>query len=523
MRRLAIALAMIAGIVCAQDVDLGNVTWTEHSTGEWFADNVTWTEHSAGEWFAVFGGATPAVPLVLQWEMNTTNNPTLDSSTFNNLGYLGAGAAAPTHTSNVLGLAYYDFDGSSDYITNATVASQLDATTGCMSAWVKLDDALGQETFLMVGDTSSALFTILLDISGNSVRLVAVSGASTRFSYSGTLGSRSAYMVDRWHYIAGVQNGTGTPEVWIDDQKFTTVAISNEPTYWWGDYPTISHVAAGLLVRSSSVAPLNGSLDDAQFRNGGSWTGANITNAIWQTATQYVRSAVHSPLVSPNLHSEYSNGVVSVSFQSDEEWQNYAPDRDIWLDRANATWLATNGNGVGSFNGSSARVNAFSGTALGATTSLTVSAWIAPDSLTANQVICAQWEAAVGKEFLMSLRSNGDIRFRVTGDNITAYGVDVASKISTGDWVYLTGVYDGGAESIRLYTNGVLAGTNNAPATIYDASTVQFSIGVEGDLATQWYSGAMDDVNVYLEAFSSNQVLSSYQVSTNQYTYSPHP
>jgi hypothetical protein len=67
-----------------------------------------------------------------------------------------------------------------------------------------------------------------------------------------------------------------------------------------------------------------------------------------------------------------------------------------------------------------------------------------------------------------------------------------------GVWTHLVGVYDAGAGTVSLYVNGVLAGTGAAPAVSWNASG-PLTIGRSrwNDASTDWWSGGIDDVQVW--------------------------
>jgi hypothetical protein len=83
------------------------------------------------------------------------------------------------------------------------------------------------------------------------------------------------------------------------------------------------------------------------------------------------------------------------------------------------------------------------------------------------------------------------------------------SPISSNQWVFLAGTYD--RQTLRLYTNGVLAAQTNTSIPI-ELSDLPIGIGRNLESNSDWFKGCMDDVRIYNRALSEAEVRQLYQL-----------
>src|SRR5581483_2830361 len=87
-----------------------------------------------------------------------------------------------------------------------------------------------------------------------------------------------------------------------------------------------------------------------------------------------------------------------------------------------------------------------------------------------------------------------------------------------GNWHHLVAVYDGANTNggLKLYIDGVLAGTNNAPSSLL-ATAHDLSLGSREDTSTSGYTlpyyGMEDEVRLYSRALSAADVQQLYLAS----------
>jgi hypothetical protein len=91
-------------------------------------------------------------------------------------------------------------------------------------------------------------------------------------------------------------------------------------------------------------------------------------------------------------------------------------------------------------------------------------------------------------------------------DGTTARAVNFASAPRLNQWVHLVAVRDAGANQIRAYLNGALAGTT-ANATLSLSNTFPLRIGKAHGASDYPFKGQIDDVRIY------NRVLTTAQIT----------
>lgn len=179
---------------------------------------------------------------------------------------------------------------------------------------------------------------------------------------------------------------------------------------------------------------------------------------------------------------------------------------------SNIGWCGT--KNCADFNGSSSDL-ATNGPVLhtGPGTSFTVSAWVwlysVPSSGFATFV---SQDATTSSGFYLQFSGpdNNSWAFsRVSSDaaNPTAYRAVSDAPAGIQKWTFLTGVFNGATDQMRLYVNGVLQDTTVTDPTPY-AAEGGFAIGrgqSEGGPA-DWVLGAMSDVTAFNTALDSAQV-----------------
>ena len=117
-----------------------------------------------------------------------------------------------------------------------------------------------------------------------------------------------------------------------------------------------------------------------------------------------------------------------------------------------------------------------------------------------------------GEKFAMDIQ--GSYRFFVRSSADVATQVGPTGTVD-GSWHHLVGVYDGvyTTGGLKLYIDGQLAGTNNAPITLFNTNH-DISLGSREDTSTSGYTlplyGTLDDVRIYNRALSAADVQELY-------------
>ncbi|MGL1887455.1 MAG: FG-GAP-like repeat-containing protein, partial [Reichenbachiella sp.] len=128
---------------------------------------------------------------------------------------------------------------------------------------------------------------------------------------------------------------------------------------------------------------------------------------------------------------------------------------------------------------------------------LTVSAWVNWNGTGADQVFASWLDNSLTNRMWFGLDGSGNINF---GD-----GFVTSTALTANEWVHLVGVYDGSQS--RLYINGVLSDVSTAGLTYqFDVLT----IGRQGNNASEYWNGGIDDIKIYNHTITAEEVSSLY-------------
>ena len=277
---------------------------------------------------------------------------------------------------------------------------------------------------------------------------------------------------------------------------------------------------ATFTVTASGTAPLS-----YQWRkNGGSLSGATSTT-LTLTNVQLADAGSYSVVVSNSYGSVTSQvAVLSVTTPGIAGMTAWWRMEGNGLDAVGANHGALNG-GVGFTNGMVGQALNLDGVddylevpnapALNPTNQITVEAWYrAPGSAWAgsgNDPIVDKafsshsWPYyqyhlgvdAAGRAFSFSVGAGGNYCLASTANGAWTYG----------NWYHLAGTYDG--SQVRLYVNGVLAGTTPASGLMTDYGT-PLRIGRYVN-ASAYLRGVVDELSLYNRALSAAEILAIYQ------------
>ncbi|GAB3433834.1 LamG domain-containing protein [Flindersiella endophytica] len=142
-----------------------------------------------------------------------------------------------------------------------------------------------------------------------------------------------------------------------------------------------------------------------------------------------------------------------------------------------------------------------SGSAVSTFNSFAVGAWVRLDSNAANQAIARQATTDGVHEFLLYYSKSSDRwAFQKQNQDNLAFAGTVYSKTAPalGVWTHVLGVYDGSANQIRLYINGVLQNTYQMTSPAWFAGG-RFEVGSWNypGIAGAPFKGRIDEVRVW--------------------------
>jgi alpha-N-arabinofuranosidase len=146
------------------------------------------------------------------------------------------------------------------------------------------------------------------------------------------------------------------------------------------------------------------------------------------------------------------------------------------------------------------------------TKSFSVSAWVKLDSLAGYQTFVSVDGTNLSGFYLQLRADSGTFAFTVpTADSITSGGAVAYAPWTpkTGTWYHLTGVDDLAAGKVELYVDGILQAAVPVAGTWAATGHTAVGRGFYNRARVDWVSGDIDDVQLYQQALTSDQICAS--------------
>lgn len=158
------------------------------------------------------------------------------------------------------------------------------------------------------------------------------------------------------------------------------------------------------------------------------------------------------------------------------------------------------------FNGGSIYGQAGYRPALDLGASLTLSAWVRFNNVSVEQHIVGNQSGVSGGYKLLVRQGKLEMEIRDSANVAWSSGAaGGGTSLQAGVWYHLAGVYDRNAGTIRTFINGVLDRQVSVSGMLAP-STGAFVVGRESSSARFYLSGALDELRVYAEALSEEQI-----------------
>ncbi|MDI9433823.1 MAG: hypothetical protein QM570_19070 [Planctomycetota bacterium] len=173
-----------------------------------------------------------------------------------------------------------------------------------------------------------------------------------------------------------------------------------------------------------------------------------------------------------------------------------------------AAWVTGKINQALQFDGGSTYVDCGSGASLNLTDAVTITAWVKLDVVGGDRKIAGNQDGTTGG-YKFGVYTNDRIEFEIrTSANASTLNRDASggTPLQQGVWYHVAGVYSREGAYIRTYVYGGLDRETEATAVL-GSSTGTFKLGRDPFSEDYYWLGAMDDVRVYNQALSQEEIL----------------
>lgn len=339
-------------------------------------------------------------------------------------------------------------------------------------------------------------------------------------------------------YALGKFDGAGTFVAASTDYFSTATTISGIQTvsFWTYNASTtdeyINLTASAYITSSNGTVSATGFTSPTIYVNG--VESGTLTANAWNLVTVTTGTAINANQFEVGrANSAYNNGkiddvrVYSRALNNNQITQlyNWAPGPNgYWkLDENNGTAPKdSSGYGVnGTFTGNPGWAKGYYGSAFKSdgngdyvsldltnfqnpTRAITLSAWIKLNSNKDYNHVFARdnWATGGFNAWQLFTNASGQVVMGVSSGASQAANATTTTTLSTGQWYYVTGTYDG--SNARVYINGVLSATGSTSSLTFSSiSAMVLSSG-----STVSLDGLIDDAKVYAYARTSQQIVS---------------
>ena len=178
-------------------------------------------------------------------------------------------------------------------------------------------------------------------------------------------------------------------------------------------------------------------------------------------------------------------------------------------------------DGADELNGSSNYIRVPDSSSLLPSSDITVEGWAKIDTLAsvmpeAEQILTKTTSANNSYSILVS-HVDDKVRFLWNNSTPTAYYASYNTAVTTGNWMYLTGVHDG--STLRFYYDGSATGTTNGnpTGTIYNTNSSKLTIGSSS--IANYTDGTIDEVRISKIARPAGWIATTYNTINSPSTF----
>ncbi|MCP4710838.1 MAG: LamG domain-containing protein, partial [Planctomycetes bacterium] len=153
------------------------------------------------------------------------------------------------------------------------------------------------------------------------------------------------------------------------------------------------------------------------------------------------------------------------------------------------------------------------------TNNLTLEAWVKlmkrPDQITGT--FAAIYDSTADSYVIYEDKANNELRFKITDADGTAERPGIpGTRILTGTWHHIAGVYDGDAGTAKIYLDGTLIDTHtNVNLTGLVKSGQVASLGSQAGIS-YFFNGSIDEVRIYNRALTTDEIKEQFCIGANK-------
>lgn len=430
-------------------------------------------------------------------------NDVCDSTINNNNGAITNGTAWQTDDKCIAGKCLW-FDGTDDVVT-VTQAAQINLNQNLLSgftisAWIRPNGAgegSGGQIFYKGSGAGSESWLRVDTLSGGNLDIQALVNMAT----DATLNVSARVKDNAWNHVALSYNDDGDDEItiWVNGVNLGTSIDGVGP---------LDTDTNNLLIGGTTTDNFKGFIDDFKIHKQEK-TSAQIKAEFAAEGASRGVSARFGQIDTAFLN----DGLVGywrMEEASDATRDDSSGNGNTMTESAADTIVQATGKFgfAGDFElADTEYLSAADSVSLSVTGSLTLSAWINPETVSAGSYnIIAKWD---GANVSYRLFQNGD-EIRLELDSASNYQETTASNLAASTWYHVVGVYNSGDPTAKIYINGTEAAsstTGTIPSSIGDDAGV-LALGAQDTSTTPtgYYDGVIDEARVYNRALSTREV-----------------
>lgn len=444
------------------------------------------------------GNQEKAPAPIMYWKMDEANGTTLNDSSSNNLdGTLADINSWNAKTNCVSGFCNI-FSQAAFYASIADNAKLDFGATDSFSvqSWVQKLGASSATTHILnkSQDGTAGGYKLYMDASGDFCF-----GIDDDSSFGPDVSACTSgvdFDDNRWHLVSGVRNVT-------DDKLYLYVdgverAQASDTTT--GSLANANSLYIG-IDRNGTTGTFLGKMDEVKVYNYAR-SSAQIKADLTASSNPHGISASLGGIPAIGSYKTLSDGMVGMWALNEASGNanDASGNQNTLTESSTVTRVAGKFANGGDYESTESDYHYIADNSLlSLTSSLSLAAWIKPESTTASTAfdIAGKWDGS--NESYLLQQYGDEIRFYI--DSSSNYVETSSANLSTGVWTHVLGVYDANSATAKIYINGIEAATTTTgtiPTSVGDDAG-RFHIGAEDSTtsAANFYDGVLDEVRIY--------------------------